>query len=135
MVMVTEPSSLAADAGAVSQGWKRSGSSSSGWEVQSQQMNRARLSSSQGVGGWSGGSLARLSAARVARDGGWSPSNWVRDPVPGASDEAAVMLQRASDHSGRPDLMNRRPLDPSHLPAVTGRGWGGLTEDLTRICR
>jgi hypothetical protein len=48
---VTDPSSLAMGAGAASQGWNRSGTSSSGAEVHSQQMNRARLSSSREVGG------------------------------------------------------------------------------------
>ena len=53
----------------------------------------------------------------------------VQDPVPGASDEAAVMLQRASDQSGRSDL-NPRSLPPGHLPGVAERGWRGLTEHL-----
>jgi hypothetical protein len=87
MVTVTEPSSAAVGAGAVSQGWKRSGSSSPGSAVHSQQMNRARLSSSHGVGGCRGGSLAVLSAARVAADGGPPPSNrvqsmWLIGPGP-----------------------------------------------------
>src|SRR2546421_10241997 len=69
-VMVTEPSSVAVAAEAVSQGWKRSGSSSPGSAVQTQQMYRARLSSSQGVGGPGGGSLAVLLAAGGGGGGG-----------------------------------------------------------------
>src|SRR5213080_3998937 len=68
IVTMTEPSSAAVGVGAASQGWNRSGSLSSGWELHSQQMNLARLSSSQGVGGGRGGWLAVLSAARVAAD-------------------------------------------------------------------
>src|SRR5262245_9933275 len=87
MVIVTEPSSVAAGAEAVSQGWKRSGSSSRGSAVQPQQVYRAGLSSSQQVGGPGGGSLAVLSAARVAAEGGPSPSNrlqsvWLIGPGP-----------------------------------------------------
>src|SRR5689334_422129 len=68
MVTVTDPSSVRAAAGAVSHGRKRSGTSSPGTEVHSQQMNLALLSSGHGVGGYSGGSSAVLSAARVAAD-------------------------------------------------------------------
>ena len=50
MVTVTDPSSVTTGAGAASQGWNRSGSSSSGAEVHSQQRNRALLSSSHGLG-------------------------------------------------------------------------------------
>src|ERR1039457_6502101 len=76
MVTVTDPSWVTAGAGAVSQGRNRSGTSSPGTEGHSQQMNLALLSSGHGVGGCSGGSSAVLSAARVAAEGGPSPSNW-----------------------------------------------------------
>src|SRR6266851_6804920 len=74
MVTVTDPSSMTAGAGAVSQGRNRTGTSSPGLAVHSQQMNLALLSSGHGMGGYSGGLSAVLSAARVAADGGPSPS-------------------------------------------------------------
>jgi len=48
------------------------------------------------------------------------------------SREAATLISRCglTPQSGRPDL-NRRPLDPSHLLRVAGRGWIGLTEHLS----
>jgi len=75
MVTMTDPSSVTAGAGVVSRRRKRIGTSSPETEVHSQQMNLALLSSGYGVGGYSGGSSAVLSAARVAADGGPSPSN------------------------------------------------------------
>ena len=59
MVTVTGPSSVTPGAGAVSHGRKRSGTSSPGSEVHSQQMNLALLSSGLG---W-----ARAAAARRRR--------------------------------------------------------------------
>src|ERR1700723_3805871 len=76
IVTVTDPSSVTAGAWAVSNGRNRSGISSPGTEVHSQQMNLALLSSGHGVGGCSGGSSAVLSAARGAAEGGPSPSDW-----------------------------------------------------------
>ena len=61
--------------GAVSQVRKRTGTSSYGFAVHHQQMNRALLSSVHGARGISGGWSAVLSAARVATDGGPSLSN------------------------------------------------------------
>src|SRR5260370_40710759 len=87
MVTVTDPSSVTAGAGAASQGWNRSGTSSPGAAVHNQQMNLALLSSGHGVRGNKGGSSAVLSAASVAAGGGPSPSNcvqslWVIRPGP-----------------------------------------------------
>src|SRR5258708_4059113 len=87
MVTVTEPVSMLAGGGAVSQGGNRSGTSASGAAVHHQQMNPALLRSAHGARGNSGGSLAVLSAARVQADGGPSPSNcdqfvWLIGPCP-----------------------------------------------------
>src|SRR6202161_1401694 len=76
IVTVTDPSSVAAGAGAVSHGRKRSGTSSPGSEVHSQQMNLALLNSGHGVGGCSGGSSAVLFAARGAGEGGPAAAEW-----------------------------------------------------------
>ena len=51
MVTVTDPSSVTAGAETASHERKRSGTSSPGTEVHSQQMNLAWLSSGHGVGG------------------------------------------------------------------------------------
>ncbi len=67
MATVTELSSLAGPFSA-SQGWNRSGTSSSGVAVHHQQMNRALLSSAHRVRGSSCGSSAVLSAASVAAE-------------------------------------------------------------------
>src|SRR5262249_39896669 len=42
------------------------------------------------------------------------------------------VFEKFDCQSGRPDL-NRRPLDPSHLPGVAGRGSVSLSGHLTRL--
>jgi hypothetical protein len=74
MATVAEPRSVTTGVGAVSQRRNRSGTWSSGSAMHHQQMNRAWFSSGHGVGRCRGRSMAVLSAASVAAEGGPSPS-------------------------------------------------------------
>ena len=46
--------------------------------------------------------------------------------------QGKTYLKKLNYQSGRPDL-NRRPLDPSHVLSVAGRGSVSLTGHLTRL--